>query len=576
MGEQTGPISLRERIRGGLAIAGYAAFYTALALLFLCLFFETLGSAWAISALVVLGAVVVAAIVANYESVLDMFRTRRAAAGMSVALSVAAGLVILIAINWLSYRHNMSWDITEDRRFTLSDITLNWLRKLDEQGQDLKIVTFLPYEPSPYSGLPRDYRIRITDLLELYAQASPRISVVHTEPLGEFAKTAKIAQSIGIDEKNIPSETVVLKLGEKRKDVGIRDIFDTTPSMPWGPRRPQEAVFKGEDAITSAIRDLLDEKRRTVYFLVGHGERTSGYDPPDYSTVVEDLKGMNFEVKDLKLAEKGGVPEDADCLVIAGPTKLIPSGGTGLDELKAIEDYIDRGGNVIAMFDVILPGRKDISPSGLERLVAKYGIEVEQYALARGPEMILTGANTIGIPSGFHEISKPLKRHQAMFYQACCLKTKTPEKKGLRTWILVEGTEGSWGEKKPDRSARYDSGEDVSGPTILAAAAGPSDAKGETPESKGKLVVFADADFLSNQMMRDINYRQSANADLFLNSVNWMVGRRENVGIAPKEREKRTAIVTPSRRTRLFWGGVVGPAALMVILGIYVWRVRSR
>jgi len=570
------PAGLRERLRGRLAVAGYAAFYAALVLLFVCFFFETLGSAWAISALAVLGATVVAAIAANYESAIALFRTRKAAAGMSVALSVAAGLVILIAVNWLSYRHNRSWDITEDRRFTLSETSLNWLRTLEQRQQDLKIVTFLPYEPSPYSGLPRDYRMRIVDLLDLYVQASPRVSVVHTEPLGEFAKTAKIAQSIGIDEKSIPSETVVLKLGDKRKDVGVRDIFETTPPTPWGPRRPQEAVFKGEDAITSAIRDLLDEKRRVVYFVTGHGERTSGYDPADYSTVVEELKGMNFEIKDLKLAEKGGVPEDADCVVVAGPTRAIPAGGSGLDELKALEEYLDRGGNLIVMFDALVPGRKEPSPSGLERVVAKYGVEVEQAAIARGPEMILMGANTVGIPTGLHDISKPLKRHQAMFYQACCLKTKTPDKKGTRTWTLVEGTEGSWGEKRPDRSARYDPGEDIAGPTILAVAAGPSDSKDEPPESKGKLVVFADADFLSNQMMRDINYRESANVDLFLNSVNWMVGRRENVGIAPKERERRTAIVTPSRRARLFWGGAVGPAALMVALGIYVWRARSR
>ena len=68
----------------------------------------------------------------------------------------------------------------------------------------------------------------------------------------------------------------------------------------------------------------------------------------------------------------------------------------------------------------------------------------------------------------------------------------------------------------------------------------------------------------------------SANSDLFLNSVNWMVGKRENIGIQPKEQMSRTVSMTGDRKDRVFWGAVVLPALAMVVLGIVVWRLRSR
>ncbi len=79
----------------------------------------------------------------------------------------------------------------------------------------------------------------------------------------------------------------------------------------------------------------------------------------------------------------------------------------------------------------------------------------------------------------------------------------------------------------------------------------------------------------SNQLMSDRKIAFSANSDLFLNAVNWMVGKTENIGIQPREQMRRMVSMTPVRRTRIFWGAVVLPALAMVILGIVVWRFRS-
>ena len=557
---------MREKLKAPAAVAGYVALYSLLAGLLACAFFEVLSHRAAIASYVVLGAIVLAAIGMNFESAIGLFRTRRAAAGMSVALAVASGLVILVGVNWISYRHYLSWDITEDKRFTLSEQTRKWLAELEERNQPLEIVTFLPYQPGRLSPLPPDYKSRITELLKLY-ELSPRVSVVNTDPDGDRPGTLAAAEKLGGRPETPPNETVVLKYGEKRKHVGVRDIFEAR-RPPYGGQRG-EAVFKGEDAITSGLRDLLDEKPRRVYFVTGHGERTTGYDPGDYSTVVGRLRGMNFEIEELSLAEKGSVPDDADCLVIAGPTRPILG-----EEMKALESYLEGGGKLLAMLDY-LNEKAGEKPSGLERVLAKYGVAVHQDAVALAPESAFLGARAIGRPDARHEISSPLARRQALFYRACVLRPVSPEKAGYETDVVVEGTERSWGEREPGRAQRYDAGDDVAGPTTLAVAVGPKSGM-EAPENPAGIVVFSDADFVSNQLMADAAFRHSANSDLFLNAVNWMVGRRANIGIVPRERDRRTVVMTPSRRTKVFLGTVVFPAALMVALGIYVWRVRSR
>ncbi|MHC4248288.1 MAG: GldG family protein [Planctomycetota bacterium] len=563
---------LGKQLRVPLAYAAFAALFGSLPLVFVCLFFGAFKTWWAITLFSLMGATVVAGVAFNFRQVLEMFTTRRAAAGASVALAVAAGLVILIAVNWISHHElaRATWDITEDQKFTLSSATQGLMGKLEEGKETLCIVSFLPYQVSPRSGLPPNYLEQVAELLRLYDR-SDRIKVTITNPDGELNRTEAAAKEIGITLENIPRNTVVLKRGEKRKDVSINEIFQTFPQMnPYAPPRP--AVFQGEDAITSAIRDVLDDTERKVYFVTGHGERTTGHKPRDYGVAVEGLRGMNFKIEDANLAGKGAVPEDANILVVAGPTAPISDG-----ELDMLEAYLDDGGGLLVALD-LLDTRQGHVRSGLERLLKKYGVEVHQDVMAVGREMAFTSV-TIGIPSGYHEISEPLSTRQAMLHQACVLDTGSPVKEGYDARRVLEGTDGSWGERDLRGAMRYSKDKDMAGPTTLGVAVGPRESDPSTPfgpTGRAHIVVFADADFLSNQLMSDRNVSFSANSDLFLNAVNWMAGKTENIGIQPREQMRRTVSMTQSRKTRVFWGAVVLPALAMVVLGIVVWRLRSR
>jgi hypothetical protein len=563
----------REGLRRLASIAGYASVYAALVLAFLCIFFQTFGTWWAIALFSLFIVTVVAGIALNFDSVIGLFRTRRAAAGMSVALAVVSGLVILVGVNYISFRRFVAWDITEDSRFTLSVATQNLIGAIEESGQPLRILSFLPNQASRSSGLPPGYpyRQRVTELLDLYAMSSS-ISVTITNPNRERNHTEAVLKEIGLTLDNYPKDTVILKQGEKRKDVSISQIYQTFPMNPYQRRRPPPPIFKGEDAFTSAIRDILDDTERKVYFVTGHGERTTGRKGGDYGSVAGGLRGMNFKIDDVDLAGKDAIPEDTSVLVIAGPTAPISDA-----ELALIESYLDDGGSLFVTLDH-LDKRAGHVRSGIERLLKKYGVEVHQDVMAVGHEM---GTGYIyGIPNEYHEISEHLSRKRVYLRrEVCVLKTASPDKEGFDTRAILEGTDGSWGEKDPSGRLRYDKDTDIAGPTTLGIAVGPAKSDPSTPfgpTGRAHIVAFADADFLSDRLMADSGVAMAANTDLFLNSVNWMVGKTQNIGIQPRERERRAVHMTPVRRTRVFWGAVVLPALLMVVLGIIVWRLRSR
>jgi ABC-type uncharacterized transport system involved in gliding motility auxiliary subunit len=92
---------------------------------------------------------------------------------------------------------------------------------------------------------------------------------------------------------------------------------------------------------------IISGETKHVYFLTGHGEKS----PEDtgeqsYSTARTKLQNKNYTVKLLNLVTSEIFPDDADALIIAGPTQPLLGG-----EVKMISDYIANGGAAIIMED---------------------------------------------------------------------------------------------------------------------------------------------------------------------------------------------------------------------------------
>ena len=66
-----------------------------------------------------------------------------------------------------------------------------------------------------------------------------------------------------------------------------------------------------------------------------------------------------------------------------------------------------------------------------------------------------------------------------------------------------------------------------------------------------------------------------ANADLFLNSVNWLLDREDLLSLSPKAMEDWRLVMDAAQLNRLFWIVVVALPGLAAALGAWAtWRRR--
>jgi len=113
--------------------------------------------------------------------------------------------------------------------------------------------------------------------------------------------------------------------------------------------------------------------------------------------------------------------------------------------------------------------------------------------------------------------------------------------------------------------------------SVAVAGVAKLDGQGEGKEGEARLVVYGDSDFAGNALLPLLG-----NKDLFLNTVEWLVGEEKLITERPKDREtqpKLSSVYLTARQSRLlFWLSVVVEPGLVLLVGavVSVYRKRRR
>src|SRR4030095_13025 len=122
----------------------------------------------------------------------------------------------------------------------------------------------------------------------------------------------------------------------------LAGVDDAAAGMGMG--APTVKAFKGEEAFTSAILSVTENRQPKVYFTKGHGEaapdsaeRGRGYAEP---TRLRERDTRTVGTWDS--LGKADLPSDADVVVVAGPRTafLEPEAG-------ALQKHLSAGGHVL-------------------------------------------------------------------------------------------------------------------------------------------------------------------------------------------------------------------------------------
>lgn len=550
-------------VLGGFALVSFGVYAA---------FVDKVAAPWAVVGGV--GAALVIAWLALARDEISRYASARGTRYSTTALvTVLIGGGIVVALNILANRYDKRWDVSASQRYALSDQTKKIVRGLDK---DVRVMAFFT------SGSQEESKFKA--LVEGYQQLSDHIEVEFHDPVRE----PMLAQKEGITSQY---GTVLLSSGDDKQRIDSE--FD-------------------EQSLTNALVKLTSGVEHEVCFTDGHGE----LDPDDTMTasglggVITRLKGQNYKVKKITLLRTGGVPEDCDLLVVAAPqVDWLPA------EREMLAAWLASGHPAEVMLEPTLA-------QGLAHDLLRYGVKVgDDVVLEQNPNYQLVGGDISYIildrssfaPSDFTE---PIKG-MAILRMARSVGTG-PAVDGIQVQELAHTSQYGWAETnldsrtapKPDPdqdtvgdvplmavadikdpkaievgSRKLAPGGDAALTTVSAdppkADAGGNPSTGSTdagateadsaftPKAGGKLLVVGDSDFASNALVD-----QGSNADLFLNSISWLAGEKDQISIRTNPASKA------SLSMNLVQGIVVWLICLLIVPGLAVagaigtWRYR--
>ena len=465
-------------------------------------------------------------IVVDIKYHVDFLTMRTTKYGLNMGVMILLFLGLIVAINFISVRHNISWDMTKEKVNSLAEPTLTFLDALD---RDIKVTVF-------YLGAEaRQAKMEAKDILQRYQERSPHFRVEYVD-----AYVHKMRANEYLRDARFSSITAFVEWDDKKVEV------------------PAPLV---EDKLTLALIKVTRGETKKVYFLIGHGERSiedSGAE--GVKSLAQALERVSLEVEELNLFDKKVVPTDADVLVMAGPkSPYIPS------EVEVIEKFLRRGGGLIIAAD---PNQKH----QLSDWLKKFGVEFKDN-LVVNPFLVLTGrgqtATSGRIYDPTHEITRNFNLNTlTIFDWTSELKVLDGTDFEIREIIKTDGNALSVvlnpGGGKPTTGAPEQR-------TVAMSV------KGRYPDDSGgiagadfRLVAFGDSDFMSEKDI--IHY---ANMDLALNSVAYLAGENDVLGITPKTWSDTPAKMTPYQMNGVIFGGFSIPVVMLILAGVMFHRRRN-
>jgi hypothetical protein len=500
---------------------------------------------------------------------LEDFRFARWAKGLNRSLQILFSLTLVAALNVLAATHFHRWDLTANRRFSLSPESLSYLGQIPHTPETpVQIFLILPENQTDRTNeIIRD-QIRI--LQKEYAYEADHLSpdlggpvpltIDEIDPLRQGEKL----KALEPEYTRMPVTWIMVVRGTRRHAITTADLYDTKQVK----EGEQPTGFKGENAITSAILDVIQSKPDPILFTVGHGEMSveSGDSTSGLSNLGAFLKLRNYALGPINLANDK-IPDDAKLVVVADPFVAFQP-----YEVEKLRRYLnDKNGRVLVFLE---PGRDN----GLDGLLEEWGLRSDDWIIEENRHYLTPDLQMVIDPSLDSKRINKLTQSLVLSGLPVVLGAtrpveiddKAPADDRRKVQELLATSKYSDAALYADLAAKTPNFPTFEGPFSVAALSerGATDAV-DLPG--GRLLVFGNADFIANQ-----NFQNYGNPELILNCVNYLANRENMLNIAPKApHQTELDISTTAQFTGLAWRLAVVPA-IVALLGLAVFWVRNR
>jgi len=549
-------------------------------------------------------------------------------------------LVIIVVVNFIASQWHFSLDLTQEKRYTLSNPTKRLLRNLDET---VNVDVLLQGDmPSGFKKLANSTK----ELLENFKEAGKnKIRFRFRKPFENMDDSAKSyfmdsLQRLGLSPMNVKAQAKEGEGEEQRfiypgaiityKDRITAVDFLQGQSAVNGVNSLNNAEALLEYKLANAIHKLRVDTVPVIGYLIGNGE---GSYENVYDRVERNIK-RNYGFAALPIDSVPAIPSVFNAIVIVKPTIKFNDG----QKLK-IDQYIMHGGKVLWMIDNLYAEMDSLLRSqnefiafdrglNLEDQLFKYGVRINQdlvqdlnsdktpsvvgtvggkpqiellpwpyfpllrnynghpiaknldYVLSQFPNSIDT-VKAPGITKTFllttSETSRTLNTPALVSWNS--IKTEEDLKKFNRPFIPIAVLlEGKFNSLFSNRltNAMKDSLESIHQPFIAQC------------EKDNKMIVVADGDIAANPVTRQDGRLQMgmnpytkykyANADFVMNAIEYLVDNSGMLELRSKDYTLRLLDKKKLDEEKTQWQliNIVVPILLVIVCGFVYNFVRKR
>lgn len=430
------------------------------------------------------------------------------------SLFVILLIAIVAAVIYLTKDIDTVWDLTQSKRNTLSQASIDVLEQITEP---ISITAFATPDAE------EDLRGAIQNFIAPFERAKKDLSLTFVDP----REDPVAAQQAGV---RVNGELVI----------ELKDRSDNLRTL-------------SEQEMVNLLLRLMRSSESLISTLDGHGEgKLEGVANFDLGDLGTQLRDKGFRIGTVNFAVAQDVPQNTSVLLIAGPrVDLLPG------EANRIKRYLDQGGNLLWLVDYD-------SLRGLD-LVAEYlgldlidGVVIDPSASAQR----LPASFALASAYAEHPITDRLDSNTVFPYAR---RIEAHEESEFHFTPLVQAAAGGWLETTSLRNASFDEDSDIAGPITVAAAL-----ERDVGDKRQRIVVIGTAKSLSNQYIGLLG-----NIDLGMTTMSWLAGDDSLITIEPKTRVDLTLQLSRAEMTAIGFGFLIFlPLGLLISGGVIWWRRR--
>jgi ABC-type uncharacterized transport system involved in gliding motility auxiliary subunit len=462
---------------------------------------------------------------------------------------------VLVALSYFSVRFPVRYDMTASKIYSLSEPTVQMLKRLEKP---VHIVFF------------HDPMMRETvEIYQLIAKQTDKVTVEFYDPMlnpaqarmrgVEFAGTA-IFESEGRKlQINGPSETDIAN-GILRVSQGVQQTV---------------CFLDGHGEPDPYSLESHDHSEGNPGHSHGLGSKVVLHERHGIAKARHGLETLNYAVEKISLLQGDNKLSRCVVLVVAGPRAPLLE-----TEVKAIDQYLAKGGNAFFMLDPFIR-------TGLEPVIREFGVILDDDIVIDEASHFWTDVSSPAVTDyNRHEITRDLP---LTFFPGVRSLSPTPERvPGTSVRPVINSSKSSYGGTNRER-AEFNKDKDKAGPLTLMVAVNrrpefvastetvtraqpptplvpPETAKAGASEIRSRIAVIGDSDFATNSFFHILG-----NGTLFLNTVNYLAAQENLIGLEPRTYDVPRVDLTNRQMKGTFFLSIILIPALMAVVGIAVW-----